>query len=155
MGLFSKTVTINENGTIIKIHNKKEAMFMAEQWIKIANECANLVNSTKNVDVFFKRYTLLIEELEKLSKLEIFNCFSQKQPSRNLREVLDKKENTINDFITRFYNETISEINSLKNIASKNKRIENFYINLKKYESMMSSSHLKRIDNLYLDLKKG
>ena len=59
------------------------------------------------------------------------------------------------DFITRFYNETISEINSLKNIASKNKRIENFYINLKKYESMMSSSHLKRIDNLYLDLKKG
>lgn len=155
MGLFNKTVAINENGATIKIHNKKEALFMAEQWIRIANESANLVNSTKNADVFFNRYTLLLEELEKLSKLEIFNCFSQKKPSKNLKEILDKKENTINDFITRFYNETISEINSLKTVTSKNKRIENFYTNLQKYKSMMSSNNLKRIDNFYLELKKG
>lgn len=155
MGLFNKTVVINENGTTIKIHNKKEAIFMAEQWIRIADESANLVNSTKNADVFFKRYTLLLEELQKLSKLEIFNCFSQKQPSKNLKEILDKKENTINDFITRFYNETISEINSLKTVTSKNKRIENFYTNLQKYKTMMSSNNLERIDNLYLELKKG
>lgn len=155
MGLFNKTVIINENNMIIKIHNKKEALFMAEQWLKIANDCANLVNSTKNIDVFFSRYILLIEELEKMSKIEIFNCFKEKQPSQNLKEVLDKREDTINDFITRFYNETIFEINSLKTVSAKNKRIENFYIKLQKYKNMMSNNHLSRIENLYLNLKNG
>lgn len=155
MGLFNKTVIISENNMIIKIHNKKEALFMAEQWLKIANDCANLVNSTKNIDVFFSRYILLIEELEKMSKIEIFNCFKEKQPSQNLKEVLDKREDTINDFITRFYNETIFEINSLKTVSAKNKRIENFYIKLQKYKNMMSNNHLSRIENLYLNLKNG
>ena len=155
MGLFNKTVIINENNMIIKIHNKKEALFMAEQWLKIANDCANLVNSTKNIDVFFSRYILLIEELEKMSKIEIFNCFKEKQPSQNLKEVLDKREDTINDFITRFYNETIFKINSLKTVSAKNKRIENFYIKLQKYKNMMSNNHLSRIENLYLNLKNG
>ncbi len=153
MGFFNKTVTINENGTIINIHNKKEALFMAEQWMRIANDSANLVNSTSNVDVFFNRYSLLIEELEKLSKLEKFHCFKQQQPSTNLKEILNKKEYTINDFITRFYDKTISEINSLKTDTAKSKRIESFYKNLHKYESMLSSAHLERIETLYLDLK--
>lgn len=150
----NSVIVIEENGMEIKIHNKKEAMFMAEQWLRITNDCANLVNTTKNVDVFFGRYSLLIEELEKLSKLECFNCFTGKLPSQNLKEVLSKKEDTINDFISRFYNATIEEIYSLKTTKAKDKRVEKFYTSLLKYKDMMSDNHLSRIENRYLTLKK-
>lgn len=154
MWLFNSIVIINENGKEIKIHNKKEAMFMAEQWLKISNDCANLVNTTKKTEVFFSRYLLLIEELEKLSKLESFNCFTGKPPSKNLKEILSKKEYTIDEFIDRFYNETLYKVNLLKTQKAKDKKIENFYLEFQKYNYLLSEKHLMKIKNLYLKLKE-
>lgn len=157
MGIFNffnntKPININIDGAIVTVHNKKEADFYANGMIKIATECANLVNTTKNPDVFFMRYNLLIDKLKNLSNLESFKCFNGTQPSQNLVDILQKKELTINDFINRFYDETQSQIDNLKTQQAKNKRIENFYQQLLKYNEYMLPENVKKYTTMYENL---
>lgn len=119
---------------------------------KIAKDCANLVNTTKNPDVFFMRYNLLIDKLENMSKLESFNCFKDVQPSQNLATILNKKELTINDFIDRFYDDTLFQINNLKTDKAKEKRIENFYQKLLKYNDEMLPKNIEKYTLMYENL---
>lgn len=150
---FNKQVDINiGDNTIVTVHNRKEADFYASSMLKIANDCANLVNTTKKADVFFPRYYLLLEKLENLAKLEKFNCFRGTPPSVNLSNTLDKKELTINDFIDRFYNDTLLQINKLKTEKAKEKRIENFYNDLSKYNDYMLPENVKKYISMYENL---
>lgn len=131
LNLFTKKpVNINiDEYTIVTVHNKKEAEFYVAGMLKIANDCANLVNTTKNTDVFFTRYNLLIDKLKNMAKLEHFKCFNDTLPSKNLANILDKKDLTINDFIDRFYNDTLEQINKLKTEKAKEKGFEKFIMN--------------------------
>ena len=73
MGLLVTPVNIqiNENA-FVTVHNKNEAYFYSSNMLRIASDCANLVNTTKNPKVFFERYNLLINKLENLEKLWLF-----------------------------------------------------------------------------------
>ena len=160
MGIFSflnnKSININlDEDTIVTFHNKKEAEFYVAGMLKIANDCANLVNTTKNPDVFFTRYNLLINKLENMAKLEPFKCFKGTPPSKNLANILDKKELTINDFIDRFYNDTLFQINKLKTEKAKEKRIENFYNELSKYNDYILPNNIEKYMTLYENLLKN
>lgn len=150
---FNKKVDIDiGDNTIVTVHNRKEAEFYASGMLKIANDCANLVNTTKKADVFFPRYYLLLEKLENLAKLEKFNCFRGTSPSVNLSNTLDRKNLTINDFIDRFYNDTLYQINKLKTEKAKEKRIEKFYDELSKYNDYMLPENVKKYTSLYESL---
>ena len=141
-----------DNRTIV-VHNKKEAQFYAAGFLKIANDCANLVNSTKNVDVFFSRYDLLIEKMQHLATIEKFGCFSGQLPSKNLNNILSKKDATINNFIDRYYNSIYEKISSLKTENAKIKKIDDFYNTLSKYNSKMNKENIEKYLNLYNKLK--
>lgn len=152
---FNKQVDINMgDNTIVTVHNRKEAEFYASGMLKIANDCANLVNTTKKADVFFPRYYLLLEKLDNLAKLEKFNCFRGTSPSVNLSNTLDKKVLTINDFIDRFYNDTLFQISKLKTEKAKEKRIENFYNELSKYNDYMLPENVEKYLSMYENLLK-
>lgn len=152
---FNKQVDINiGDNTIVTVHNRKEAEFYASGMLKIANDCANLVNTTKKADVFFPRYYLLLEKLDNLAKLEKFNCFRGTSPSVNLSNTLDKKVLTINDFIDRFYNDTLFQISKLKTEKAKEKRIENFYNELSKYNDYMLPENVEKYLSMYENLLK-
>ena len=67
MGIFSNLFKIIEPVDItldginyITVYNKQEAKFYSSGMLKIANDCAKLINSTKKPSVFFDRYNLLI-----------------------------------------------------------------------------------------------
>lgn len=157
MGIFnffnknSTNINIDEN-TTVTVHNRKEAEFYASGMLKIVNDCANLVNTTKKADVFFPRYYLLLEKLENLAKLENFNCFRGTPPSVNLSETLNKKVLTINDFIDRFYDDTLLQISNLKTEKAKEKRIENFYTELSKYNDYMLPENIEKYISMYENL---
>lgn len=157
MGIFnffnknSININIDEN-TTVTVHNRKEAEFYASGMLKIVNDCANLVNTTKKADVFFPRYYLLLEKLENLAKLENFNCFRGTPPSVNLSETLNKKVLTINDFIDRFYDDTLLQISNLKTEKAKEKRIENFYTELSKYNDYMLPENIEKYISMYENL---
>ena len=136
-----------------KPKSKKEAEFMANQWLKIAQESAQIVNSTKNPDVFFERFKLLIEKMESLSNIENLIKFKSRKPSQNLKEILDKKELTIKEFIDRFYDETNIKIKNLTMAKSKENNINKFKEKLEFYNEKMSNSNIKYYMKLYEELK--
>lgn len=142
-------VEIDVDGTQIQVHNKKEAEFYSADMLRIVNDCANLVNTTKNPHVFFSRYNLLIDKLENLSKLECFNCFTGTPPAQNLADILQKKELTINDFINRFYDDTLLQISKLKTEKAKEKRIENFHNELSKFNDYMLPENIEKYISMY------
>ena len=154
--LFSKPepVIINVDGLIMKIHNRKEALFQAEGFFKIAHDCAHLVNTTKNPEVFFFRYDLLIKKMTHLSQLEKFNIFSNPLPSQELNEILGKKELTINDFIDRYYDSICDKLISYKTEKAKEKKINEFYNTLIKYGNKMNDNNIKKFTELYYKLKE-
>lgn len=152
--LHNKPIIIDIDGVSVAVHNRKEAEFYVAGMLKIANDCANLVNTTKNPDVFFMRYNLLINKLENMAKLEPFKCFNGTSPSQNLANILNKKELTINDFIDRFYNDTLAQINKFKTEKAKEKRIENFYTNLSKYNDYMLPENVEKYLSMYENLLK-
>ena len=81
---FNKTTNINIDGTIIKISNKKEAEFYANQFLKHCNESTKIVNTTANPKIFFERYSILLHETKNLSNLERFLKFKGRTPSSTL-----------------------------------------------------------------------
>ena len=153
--LFNTSVSIQiDESNVVTVHNRKEAEFYAAGMLKIAFDCANLINTTKNPKVFFERYNLLIEKFENLSKIERFGCFKGKLPSQNLKEILGKKENTINDFIDRYYNETLSKFNSLKTEKAKLSCIDAFCNGLNYYKHYLSEDSLNKYNELCSSLNK-
>ncbi len=163
----NKTATITQDGNkYFDVSNKKEAEFYANGMLKIVHDCANIINTTKNPSVFFERYNLLINttknpsvfferynllilKLENLAKLECFNLFNGTLPSQNLEDILNKKENTINDFIDRYYQHTLDKINSLKTTKAKDKKVEDFYKELSKYNDNMLSNNIQKYTSMY------
>lgn len=141
-------IQIDEN-TIVTVRNKNEAYFYSSNMLRIVSDSANLVNTTKNPKVFFERYNLLINKLENLSKLEKFNCFAGKSPSSNLKEILNKREITINDFLNRYCEDTLNKIHSLKTVSSKRKKVDIFFNSIKKYEKFMTDNNIQTYQFLY------
>ena len=130
-------------------YSRKELLVITDGNLKIARESANLVNTTKTPSVFFERFDLLVEKLELLSEFENKIKLKGKLPSENLKEILENKELTINEFIDRYYNELIIKLNSLKTEKSKLNNIENFKKNLEIYNDKMSEKNIKYYMNLY------
>ena len=82
----------------------------------------------------------------------MFKCFRGTSPSENLTNTLNKKTLTINDFIDRFYNDTLFQISKLKTEKAKEKRIENFYNELSKYNDYMLPENVEKYISMYENL---
>lgn len=149
----SVVITIDSSRPII-VNSKKEAEFYASGMLQIVNDCVNLINSTKKPEVFFSRYGLMIEKLENLSKLEKFNCFSRSLPSQDLAKVLGKKLFTINDFLERYYTDTLEKIENLKTSKAKQKKIDAFSESLIAYKPYMLNENWVRYTNLCGSLER-
>ena len=66
-----KIVVVNAPSNRLVLSEKqlyREAERIASNDLKIINECTNLINTTVNPDVFFKRYAILRETANHLSK---------------------------------------------------------------------------------------
>lgn len=150
---FTPVVVIKYDNKNIIIHNKKEALFYGKQWLKIVNDSARLVNTTCKPEVFFSRYTLLIELLENLKKLEVYRCFKSK-PSKDLNHLNSNKIYTINDFIDRYYQNSLQKIQNLKTITSKENNIKKFEQNIEPYKKHMDEENIKYFYTKCVELKK-
>lgn len=125
----------------------------AESKLKIVQDCINLVNNTKNPDVFFPRYDRLIEELTSLSKMEGRISFSRQLPSAALQDFLSRKQYTFNDFINRYYQSVEDKIIVLTTDKAKENNANNFYKNLIKYRDAMPLPCLDLVEEKYSQLQ--
>lgn len=131
--------------------NKKNAEIMAPQWLKIMQDCVNLVNETTTPKVFFERYNLLIETLENLSQIESCVIF-KKQPSVDLKNVIALRVDATNDFIDRYANKILCELQGLISDKAKAKRLEIFANAFSVYHLYLTESNQNKIDDCFDNL---
>lgn len=134
-------------------YSKKQlAEFMSPQYLKIAQDCARLVNTTKNPDVFFPRYKLLIEKMEQLSDFEKVIKFSGTKPSKELAEIKRKRDIATHDFLVRYYSDTRQKIKSAKTPKSKYNNAEKFNSQVSIYICELSKSNIEEFNRMSSEL---
>lgn len=144
---YMKPKKTNQSQTKITNNNIKKIL-------KDLKELAYKVNTTVSPNIFFDSYEQLVLGLRYLSENEAKIKFQNKQPSDNLREILNKRVSTINEFIERYYNEIDMKLNILKQNTAKINNINKFYNSLKNYDKYMDKENILKYENLYKELKQ-
>lgn len=70
----------------------------------------------------------------------------------DLKKILDKKFFTINEFIDRYYQDTLNKIDKLKTQKAKDKKIQQFYDELCKYNEYMLHENITNYTMLHKEL---
>jgi len=125
-----------------------------EKILEDLKELTYKVNTTVDPNIFFYSYEQLILGLRYLSENEKELKFQNKKPSDNLKEILNKRVLTINEFIERYYNEIDMKLNILKQSTAKINNINKFYNSLKSYDKYMDRENILKYENLYKELKQ-
>lgn len=141
MGLFSRN------------KNYKKAEIYATTWLKQLYETTELVNNTVNPDVFFTRYDFLIELLTNLKSIEHLIDFKNGSPRDLLHQANSKRVQEINNFIERYYMETLMSIEKLKTDKAKQRRIDDFYPTLSNFFHKMANENIVKVEELSNQLK--
>lgn len=160
--IYNKT-SFGISDTLEHINHEKEDINNGQRNINVTNieqelnaikKLSYFVNTSKDPKVFFIKYEELILKLGELAKIERKYKFSNRLPSENLKEILQKRADTINDFIFRYYSATRIKIDSLKQIKSKVAYIEEFKSSLDANIKYMDNINIDRFNKMYETLKK-
>lgn len=122
----------------------------ADNHLKIVRDCVELVNTTVNPDVFFKRYYLLLEHLEELVKLECTGIFanSKELPSVAFERVDIQFDSATNDFLDRSFESAKNHADTLKTENGKRNAINRYFENMENYISYMSGESLEYFEKM-------
>lgn len=129
---------------------RAQAKEQSEQWLKIVKDCAYLVNTTKNPEVFFPRYELMLEYLEKLAGLEctgIFSNSSELPSAAFLRiEAMFPKETNI--FIDRALEAARANTETLKTEKGKVNALKRFFAKMDAFTINMDAESVEYLEAL-------
>lgn len=167
MGLFDffkkdkKSVSLTERetkekrGLAEKI--RTEAKFQSQQLLKIVKDCAELVNTTVNPEVFFMRYNLMLEHLESLAGLECTGIFenSPELPSEAFSRIEAQFTTETNAFLERSFDKAKAHADTLKTESGKKNAIKRYFDDMEKHTIHMSAESLKHFDDMKENYLKG
>lgn len=124
---------------------KAHAQLQSEGLLKIVGDCVELVNTTINPEVFFLRYDLMLENLEKLAGLEGTGIFdkSPELPSEAFQRVDTLFDAATNDFLDRSFENAKKHADTLKTENGKKNAIKRYFDNMEKYTDRMSSESIE------------
>ena len=136
---------------------RKHAKLQSQQLLKIVNDCAELVNTTVNPEVFFMRYELMLENLEKLAGLECTGIFenSPELPSEAFCRVEAQFEAATNNFLERSFEKAKNHADTLKTVSGKTNAIKRYFDNMEKYIIQMNGESLDYFDKMKENYLKG
>ena len=135
------------------IRKKKYGISTIQIYFKILKDCEHLINTTKNPDVFFKRYMIAIAILNDLILIEHKLHFKGNKPSDIIKQLKAKEVYTVNDFLDRYYQDTLNKINSYKTSKAKQNKVISFSNEIDKYSIYMTNESLKKFTLMYEQLK--
>lgn len=129
---------------------RAEAKEQSGRHLKIVQESAALVNETTNPEVFFSRYNLILEHLERLAGLECTGIFdnSPELPSEAFLRIEAQFPTETNTFINRAFAEAQKHADSLKTEKGKAAALLRFFDSMEKYTTHMGSESSVYLDEL-------
>lgn len=146
-GFFSKKPKISQ----AELQLKQE---QAQNSLRIIQESIKLVSETKNPEVFFSRYNLLIEHSKILLTLESYVNFTGAPLLAAYEEVLNNRQIATKDFLIRYWSDTLLKIDALKTESAKKKKLQVFYNSLEKCKEEMSAENIDYYTTKYKNYYK-
>jgi hypothetical protein len=129
---------------------RAQARLQSQQLLKIVNDCAELVNTTVNPEVFFKRYNLMLEHLETLTGYECTGIFdkSPELPSEAFLRIESQFAYETNKFLDRSFENAKKHADTLKTESGKANAIKRYFDNMEEYIVYMSGESLEYFDKM-------
>lgn len=126
----------------------KQNQIIAQQYLKIIQDCTKIVNSTKNPDTYFERWALLENKIDKLIELKGIR-YTGDSPKQMKLQIISKKRQNIHDMIKRYYDDTVKKADKVKTPNAKRNKFHSFISTLETYYSLMDDEHIQYINKLY------
>lgn len=129
---------------------RAQARLESQQLLKVVKDCAEIVNTTVNPEVFFERYNLMLTHLESLAGLECTGIFdnSPELPSEAFLRIEAQYDAATNDFLDRSFEKAKGHANTLKTDAGKKNAIKRYFDNMEKYIVHMNGESLEYFDKM-------
>ena len=129
---------------------RTQARERAQGLIKIVKDCAELVNTTVNPEVFFSRYNLMLEHLESLAGLECTGIFenSHELPSESFLRIESQFGTETNVFLARSFSAAKAHAETLKTENGKKNAVKRYFENMEKYIVHMPGESLEYFDRM-------
>lgn len=102
-----------------------------QSMLKQSRDCAKLIDSTVNPDVFFERLHCMLDLTLTLQQFEKYRCFRGITPSAIYQKTISSLDEIVDKFITRAYQKQREKASKLKTESGKRKSNEKFALNLK------------------------
>lgn len=96
-----------------------------------SKDCAKLIDSTVNPNVFFSRLHFMLDLTLTLQQFEKNKCFQGATPSELYQETISNLNEIVDKFIVRAYNKQIEKASKLKTASGKQKSDRKFATDLK------------------------
>ena len=122
--------------------------------IEILNDCAELINTTTNINTFFSRYDIYIEKITFLSQLEKFVNIEGESPSTKMKEITQEYQQTLIDFINRYWDNVLQKAASLKTAKGKQNQYKKFEESFNSYSHKIPENIKDYISMLVQEQKK-
>lgn len=119
--------------------------------LKTIQESMNLCNTTKRPAVFFKRYDIILYQMDVLARLEKFVRFDGDQPGEKLIELKNCKYSEIDKMIDRSWKDTLEKINTLKTKKAKINKVISFRAELDGYSEFMNNKNIDKYEKICND----
>ncbi len=144
--------TVEVDGTIFEMM-PAEARPSIDMLKKSFEESLNLIESTKNPDVFFERLSRAESLLKRLiASYEV--CEIQNNSREVLREFKQDKESIINNFIERYAKDIRRKIYELATEKAKNNKADVFKKVLLEFSDQFTAKNNEFIESKYSELKE-
>lgn len=128
--------------------SRKRASVLAPQYLKITQDCAQLVNTTVKPKIFFERYDLMEDTLASLMLLEGLVSFSGEKPSKALRRIRAQRDSETIKFIDRAHDRALKDAAALKTEKGRASKMQKFFDNMDTYSIYMSPAALAHLNEL-------
>lgn len=131
-----------------KAQLKTATQQIAQDSLRISNDCVRIISETIKPDVFFSRMDLLYHHTYKLSVCEKYIKFSGALPSQALAQFGQDHFNAVQAFINRYTQATYSKADTLKTTKGKLNQAVKFYDSLVPYFNNIEPQNIQMIENI-------
>lgn len=141
-------------GIFFKSKKQKEAEKIGPGLLATAQECANMVNTTANPEIFFSNYKKMIDSLISLTKIQYSLKIKGQLPSDILRTIQDKKPFTIEEFLERYYQKTKEKLAKQTDFSRQEKIVKRFEEELLPYRHHFAERNKKQLQTYSKELSQ-